>query len=98
SAPCRTSRPLPVEDRARRDGVALDLVHQRLARRERLHVPQPSHPLHGHRFTVQVTCKIEQMSLESASRHPERGARTLIHHAAIPLPASHFPLPGYFHP
>src|SRR5437762_3754104 len=46
---------LPLEDRARRDRVALDLVHQRLTRREGLGIPQPARPRHRHRRTVHIT-------------------------------------------
>src|SRR5213594_203800 len=76
---------LPLEDRARRDRVALDLVHQRLTRREGLGIPQPARPRHRHTRTVHFTGEIEQMNLETARVHAERGARALVHHAIVPL-------------
>src|SRR5260370_41397915 len=65
---------LPLEDRPRRDRVALDLVDQRLTRREGLGIPQPAQPLYRHRRPVQVAGEIEQMNLEAAGVRTERGA------------------------
>src|SRR5690349_22660066 len=51
--------PLPVEDRAGRHRVLLDLVYQRLPRRERPGVPQSTEPLHRDRRVVQISAEIE---------------------------------------
>src|ERR1700746_29717 len=67
--------PLPVEYRAGRHRAPLDLVYQRLLRRERPRVPQPPEPLHRDRRVVQIAAEIEQMNLEAASVHAERGPR-----------------------
>src|SRR5947208_3386372 len=89
---------LPVEDGARRDRVASELLHQRLARWKRLHVAQPAYPLDGHRFAVQLAGEVEQIDLQGARRDAEGGPRPLVHHAPVSHPASPFPLPRQSYP
>src|SRR3989449_10540073 len=60
------------------------LFRSRLTRREGLCIPQPARPRHRHRRTVHITGEIEQMNLEAARVHAERGARALVHHAIVP--------------
>src|SRR5947208_6792744 len=80
-------RLLEVEGLSRRHPVALELLHERLAGRKRLHVAQAAHPLHSHRLAVQVAGEVEQVNLERPRRDSERGARALIHHPPEPLSA-----------
>src|SRR5690242_12368879 len=89
---------LPVEDRACRYGVPLDLVHQRLPRRKCLRITQPVYPLHSDGRAVQVAVIVEQMNLEAASVDTERRPRPLIHHTAVGLLLLPFPFPRQSHP
>src|SRR6266516_938861 len=82
---------LPAEDLARRHGVALELIDERLPGREGLHVPQPAHPFHLHRLAVQLAGEVEEMDLEGPRRDPEGRPRPLVHHPPFPLPVSRFP-------
>src|SRR4029077_3940318 len=50
---------LPLEDRPRRDRVALDLGDQPLPRREGLGIPQPAQPFHRYRRPVHIAAEIE---------------------------------------
>src|SRR2546430_9240858 len=44
---------------------------------------QPTHPLHGHRFAVQLAGEVEQVDLQRPCRDTEGGPWPLVHHAAV---------------
>ena len=73
---------LPVEGRPRRLAVALELRHQRIAGRERLHIAQATDPFHVYGLPVQLAGEIEQMDFERASLVTKCRPGALVHHAS----------------
>src|SRR5947199_109491 len=84
---------LSVEGRPRRLAVALELRHQRVAGRKRLHGTQATDPFHLHRLAIHVAVEIEQMNLERARLFTKRRPGALIHHPAVPLLVSRCSVP-----